>query len=367
MSAPANAGVAEHMTAPTVLVADDDPTSRLLIGAALEGHVSDIVEAENGAAAVRALERQRFELAILDLDMPVLDGFGVIEKARALPGSRHLPIIVVTGRDDVLAIERAFALGATSFLCKPINWNVFRHQVDYVRRVARVERDMRVALEKSERLAAARLVALAALEGEAQRRGAQDHGLARERLPALVARERRVLEILTGTTPFVPRRADAGRLAAEAIESVAATLGGEAAARVEMRCGATSGVWCDPRIAGEALAALLEGALEVSAGPVRLGIADVAGARIRFEILDGGPGMAEEILEGGLAAIAGSGGAGPRLALGIACAEATAERHGGHFGILSEPGIGTEMFLSLPAAQGEAAVNATAQLESQLL
>ena len=126
-----------------MLVVDDDPTSRTLAGAALAGHVSLVREAENGRVAVERMEEEEFDLAIVDLEMPVLDGFGVVEWARAQARTRHLPIIIVTGRDDVVAIERAFALGATSFLCKPINWNVLRHQVRYVHRTAKLERAIR--------------------------------------------------------------------------------------------------------------------------------------------------------------------------------------------------------------------------------
>src|SRR3712207_1103720 len=151
---------------PTVLVADDDPTSRVLVGAALDGHFSKIVEAENGLLAVQALERENFDVAIVDLDMPVMDGFGVIERARARAETRYLPIIVITGRDDVVAIERAFALGATSFLAKPINWNIFRHQVGYDLQVARIERETRIAKERVERIAAFRERGIAALQKE---------------------------------------------------------------------------------------------------------------------------------------------------------------------------------------------------------
>ena len=152
LAAPVASGLAPPITA---LVVDDDPTSRLLVGVALEGHLAT-VEAENGLVAVHALEAQTFDIAIVDLDMPVMDGFGVIERARARPETRHLPIIVVTGRDDIVAIERAFALGATSFLSKPINWNIFRHQVGYVLKVARAEREIRTARDKAERLASFR-------------------------------------------------------------------------------------------------------------------------------------------------------------------------------------------------------------------
>src|SRR5687768_12273217 len=152
--------------AASILIADDDPTSRLLVAASLGSHAGKLVEAENGSVALRALECERFDVAIVDLHMPVLDGYGFIEAARMRADTRHLPIIVVTSRNDVVGIERAFALGATSFLSKPINWNIFRHQVEYVLKVAREERDTRTAKERAERLAAFRGRALANLEKE---------------------------------------------------------------------------------------------------------------------------------------------------------------------------------------------------------
>jgi two-component system chemotaxis response regulator CheY len=89
-SSPASrAGDKGTVVPPTVMVADDDPTSRVLVGAALEGHFSKIVEAENGLLAVQALDRENFDVAIVDLDMPVLDGFGVIQRARARAETRY--------------------------------------------------------------------------------------------------------------------------------------------------------------------------------------------------------------------------------------------------------------------------------------
>ena len=119
---------ADRLRPDAILVADDDPTQRLIVTQTLGDEFGPVVEAENGKIAVDRLGERAFRLAVVDLDMPVLDGFGVIANARAAPETRFLPIIVVTSRDDVVAIERAFALGATSFICKPLNWSIFRHQ-----------------------------------------------------------------------------------------------------------------------------------------------------------------------------------------------------------------------------------------------
>jgi CheY-like chemotaxis protein len=378
-------GANGSVSLPTVLVTDDDPTSRTLVGAALEGHVGTIVEAENGLAAVGALDAKAFDLAIVDLDMPVMDGFGVIERARARAETRHLPIIVVTGRDDVVAIERAFALGATSFLCKPLNWNVFRHQVDYVLQVARVERETRVAKERAERLAALRDRALASLGNEIGGAVAKLAGLSGkgpsasltemfsvgERLHTVLARVKRASDILTGITAFEPESVEAREVAEEAVGMVQAALGAEAAGRVDVVSSEALRITCDRKFAAEALFEVMDNALAFSAPEqrVRLGIVRAPFNRIRFEVEDRGVGIPEAVLESGFETFRPAKAESrlrPGLGLGIAVVEAIVDRHGGHFGVMSELGRGTEVFLSFPAPagidQGEGKIHQTARI-----
>lgn len=360
-----------------VLVADDDPTSRVLVSAALEGHVRSVAEAENGLIAVQALEQQPFDLAILDLDMPVMDGFGVIERARLRPETRHLPIIVVTGRDDVVAIERAFALGATSFLCKPINWNIFRHQVGYVLQVARVERETRAAKEQAERLAAFRGRGLAALEQEIASTAGKIAALPEEgakasfgeiletglRLQAVLSRVKRTSDILTGREMLDQTIAKAAELAAAAVARAEAAFGPQARQRVELSGGEGLEVACDRAMAVEALSEILENALACSPPDAKVRFAMVAapGGRVRFEIEDRGPGIPEHIIErgfDGLRAAPAAPGLRGGLGLGLATARMIVERHGGHFAIMSEAGRGTEAFLSFPSRPAPMLVNA---------
>lgn len=372
-------------TGPTVLVVDDDPTSRLLAGAALKEQMS-VVEAENGLAAVEALERQPFDIAILDIDMPVMDGFGVIERARARPETRYLPIIVVTGREDVVSIERAFALGATSFLCKPINWNVFRHQVAYVLNVAQVERKLRRQNRHLERLSQLRARFIAALSREIE--GAVDN-VARlsgdnpaalktateavEKPRRLLARIGRASEILTGAVDFAPRIASAYDLAAGAVRTVGAAEGLEAAERIETYASEQLDALCDPDLVVEALAEILRNALTASPPHerVRFKIVDAPPSRVRFEIEDRGQGIPEYILESGIADLSpdpAAPSAESRPGLGLIIAKAIVDQHGGHFDIMSEPGRGTEVFLSFPSAmerkESQPAVKHAAQIAS---
>lgn len=374
-SGPASrAGDKVTVVPPTVMVADDDPTSRVLVGAALEGHFSRIVEAENGLLAVQALERESFDVAIVDLDMPVMDGFGVIERARARAETRYLPIIVITGRDDVVAIERAFALGATSFLAKPINWNIFRHQVGYVLQVARVERETRTAKERAERIAAFRERGIAALQKEfgkaadaiiraaaeasepGQARAIGELGATGVRLRDVLVRLRRASEILTGMLEPEPRRVRAGRIASSAIDRVKAALGAYAAERIEVAAGLGDvEIMCDPPLAAEALASVLENALLFSHGEVSIAVVSAPPDRVRFEVQDRGRGIPEYMLDVGFEAFRPGGPHSDdrlHLGLGIPTAKALVEQQGGYFDLMSEFGRGTEAFLSFPAVPG---------------
>jgi CheY-like chemotaxis protein len=364
-----------------VLVVDDDPTSRLLAGAALKDQMS-VVEAENGVVALDALERQAFDITILDLDMPVMDGFAVIERARARPETRYLPIIVVTGREDVVSIERAFALGATSFLCKPINWAVFRHQVDYVLKVARVERKLRATNRELERLTVLRARGLAALEREVEEATGiiarlpsdgsaafQEVAAAGERLRNTLERVNRASDILTGAAGFAQRIVSAKDLAAAAVDAVKGAAGSESADRIVVSAPEPLEVLCDEDLVSDALVEVLRNAITASPPKekVELRIVHASPDRVRFEIKDQGSGIPEYRLESGIAELASGQASGVRPGLGLVLAKAIVEQHGGHFGIMSEPGQGTEVFLSLPAAaerKGRPSVNRAAQIAS---
>jgi two-component system sensor histidine kinase/response regulator len=352
----------------SVLVIEDDPTSRLLVAAALEGHVGRVHEAENGLIGVQALEGQPFDLAIVDLDMPVMDGFAVIERARTEPDTKHMPIIVITGRDDVLAIERAFALGATSFICKPINWAVFRHQVGYVLQVAKAERDARYAKDHAEMLAQLRQRALVAIahvirsvaDGEPSA-SVENFTLPGGDEPALRAGVREVLwrvkradVLLSGDSEFDPQPVEATALVQDVSEQVAAMLGAKTAARITVDVPPLQ-LHCDRRLAGEALSEVLINALTHSPEGQQVHIAAVHAPpdRIRFEIVDHGPGVPEHVLDRVFGRLQDSGAPGEtsHLGLGLAMARAIVARHGGHLGIMSEPDVGTEAFLSFPSVQ----------------
>lgn len=126
-----------------LLVADDDPILREFATVHLATPDVEVEVAEDGVVALGRLQQGGIDIALIDLEMPNMDGFELIEHVRATDGLRHLPIVVATGREDMAAVDRAYALGATSFVVKPLNWRVLSHQLAYVLRNARDEAGLR--------------------------------------------------------------------------------------------------------------------------------------------------------------------------------------------------------------------------------
>ena len=106
-------------TAGSVLVVDDERMNRMLLRRALEadGHV--VVEASNGREALDRLRAAAPDLVLLDLVMPELDGYETLQAIKADPTLAHLPVIVISGVDELDSIVRCIGMGATDYLPKP--------------------------------------------------------------------------------------------------------------------------------------------------------------------------------------------------------------------------------------------------------
>lgn len=126
-----------------ILFVDDDPILREFAQVNLTSPKANVDVASNGAEALERLS-EGYDIVLLDLEMPVLDGFDTLAAIRANPRTRDLAVIVQTGREDVEAIDRAFRLGATSFVTKPLNWRLLSYQMLYVLRASRAERKLSV-------------------------------------------------------------------------------------------------------------------------------------------------------------------------------------------------------------------------------
>ena len=100
-----------------IVVADDDVDVRTLVVLKLESSGHQVVQVENGAQAVDRCRLERPDLVVLDLMMPVLDGYGVLERLKG--GS--MPIVVVSAKAEQADVDRAMDLGATEFVAKPFD------------------------------------------------------------------------------------------------------------------------------------------------------------------------------------------------------------------------------------------------------
>jgi diguanylate cyclase (GGDEF)-like protein len=127
---------------PTLLVVDDDPVVRLVARERLAAVGFEVVEADGGERGIEAFESSRPGLVLLDVEMPGVDGFGVCEAIRSIGAGREVPILIMTGLDDVESIQRAYQVGATDFVFKPLNWLVLEHRIRYMLRASKTFMDV---------------------------------------------------------------------------------------------------------------------------------------------------------------------------------------------------------------------------------
>ena len=119
-----------------VLVVDDDAAGRYLAHATLVRAGFEVAEAPDGQAALDAMARSAPDLVLMDVNMPVMDGFTACSMLRRLENGQRVPVLMMTARNDVQSIERAFEVGATDFITKPISWTILAHRVRYMLRAS---------------------------------------------------------------------------------------------------------------------------------------------------------------------------------------------------------------------------------------
>ena len=114
----------------TVLVVDDNESNRDILARRLrrQGHV--VVLAENGREALRVAEQEEFDLILLDVMMPELDGVGALRELKRNPGLRHIPVIMISAVDEIETVVRCIELGAEDYLPKPFNPTLLRARTD---------------------------------------------------------------------------------------------------------------------------------------------------------------------------------------------------------------------------------------------
>jgi adenylate cyclase len=105
----------------TILLADDNPVNRLLLGRSLEQQGHTVVFAEHGSEALDLLRSRDFDLLLLDVLMPELDGYQVLAELKVDLHLREMPVIMTSSLDELDSVVKCVEMGAEDYLTKPIN------------------------------------------------------------------------------------------------------------------------------------------------------------------------------------------------------------------------------------------------------
>ncbi len=132
----------------TVLIADDEFDMRFLLEKALTKHGFKTIVCEDGGEALEAFTQHKVDIVLLDVQMPGKNGFEVCNLLRQMSRERFIPIVMVTGLEDIQSIETAYEFGADDFITKPINWQILGHRIFYLLKGSRAlnqvqEKEMR--------------------------------------------------------------------------------------------------------------------------------------------------------------------------------------------------------------------------------
>jgi len=129
---------------PKILVCDDDAMVRILARECLEEAGMQVIEAEDGIAAIDLFFREKPDLVFLDVEMPGKNGFEVCEAIRASDLGASVPVLIATGSDDKESIDHGFNAGATQYKTKPVNWSLLSRDIRYMLRAAKAFTDLKL-------------------------------------------------------------------------------------------------------------------------------------------------------------------------------------------------------------------------------
>ncbi|SFN19470.1 adenylate/guanylate cyclase domain-containing response regulator [Variovorax sp. OV329] len=113
-----------------LLVVDDNKVNRMLLTRGLEQQGHRVACAENGRIALEMLQEGEFDLMLLDIEMPEMNGFQVLERLSGDPRLRDLPVVVTSSLEEMAGVVRCIELGAEDYLHKPVNGVLLKARVD---------------------------------------------------------------------------------------------------------------------------------------------------------------------------------------------------------------------------------------------
>jgi signal transduction histidine kinase len=356
--------VEERGYPPAKLLAVDDLDANLLVvGAILNPLGHQIVEARSGAEALEHARREEFALILLDLMMPGMDGFEMLEHLRHIPLARHTPVILLSAYDlDLPAMERAYELGAIDCLSKPVPPSLLRGKVAalallYQRGLELRRRSAELAAKDRQIAVLAHdlrnpLATVAAAANLLSRRSPDARTtMLTERLSRAAAR---MNEMIQGLLEFARVNAGAIRIvfAPMDMRDVCRDLveGFELAdeeGRIEItNVGDTQGEWDRARIF-QALSNLVGNATRYGDGKASVHV-ERRGQEVRVAVHNDGPPIPAEVLPRIFEPFERGEAGGSGLGLGLYIVREIARAHRGEVEVVSAGGAGTTFTLTLP-------------------
>ncbi len=149
-------GASSDADLPLILVVEDNPVEQALVSRILRNAGFAVIAVDCGEPVVAMVAAHNPDMVLLDALLPDIDGFAVCRALREQPLARFIPVVMLTGLDDVTSIDRAYEVGATDFLTKPINHSLLVHRIRYLLRARDTLEQLRLSRQS---LASAQRVA----------------------------------------------------------------------------------------------------------------------------------------------------------------------------------------------------------------
>ncbi|MFI5350710.1 MAG: PleD family two-component system response regulator [Elusimicrobiota bacterium] len=122
-------GGGHSRTKPLVLIIDDDDGIREMLSDIVQALGTDVIDAANGADGVKLALKMMPDLVLLDVRMPMMDGFDVCRTIKSDAKGKAIPILMVTSMDQHKDVEKALANGADGYIAKPLNHVNFKKKI----------------------------------------------------------------------------------------------------------------------------------------------------------------------------------------------------------------------------------------------
>lgn len=116
---------------PTVLIVDDNDDTRRFMYRLISKANYRVITAENGKAGVEAFQNHNPDIVLLDVMMPVMDGYEACKFIRQMPNGKRVPILIITSLDDKESIQAAYEVGATDYIAKPLQSLILQNRVTH--------------------------------------------------------------------------------------------------------------------------------------------------------------------------------------------------------------------------------------------